>query len=57
MQPERSEDAALLDEALSAFVSVRPRLFGIAYRMLGSAADKSLTECLPFPYDVNGAPT
>ena len=28
MQPERSEDAALLDEALSAFVSVRPRLFG-----------------------------
>ena len=27
------------DEALAAFRSVRPRLFGIAYRMLGSAAD------------------
>jgi DNA-directed RNA polymerase specialized sigma24 family protein len=39
MQPERSEDAALLDGALSAFVSVRPRLFGIAYRILASAAE------------------
>jgi RNA polymerase sigma factor (sigma-70 family) len=39
MQPERSEDAALLDEALSVFVSVRPRLFGIAYRILASAAE------------------
>jgi RNA polymerase sigma factor (sigma-70 family) len=38
MQPERSENAALLDDALSAFVSVRPRLFGIAYRILTSAA-------------------
>jgi RNA polymerase sigma-70 factor (ECF subfamily) len=28
-----------LDHALSQFVSVRPRLFGMAYRMLGSAAD------------------
>jgi RNA polymerase sigma-70 factor, ECF subfamily len=28
-----------LDDGLSAFVSVRPRLFGIAYRMLGSAAE------------------
>jgi RNA polymerase sigma-70 factor (TIGR02957 family) len=27
------------DEGLSAFMNVRPRLFGIAYRMLGSAAD------------------
>jgi RNA polymerase sigma factor (sigma-70 family) len=39
MQPERPEDAGSLDHALSVFVSVRPRLFGIAYRMLGSAAD------------------
>lgn len=28
-----------LDEALAAFSAVRPRLFGIAYRMLGSATD------------------
>jgi RNA polymerase sigma-70 factor (ECF subfamily) len=28
-----------LDDALSAFVNVRPRLFGIAYHMLGSAAE------------------
>src|ERR1700736_3798958 len=27
------------DDGLLAFVSVRPRLFGIAYRMLGSAAE------------------
>jgi len=27
------------DDALSAFINVRPRLFGIAYRMLGSVAD------------------
>jgi len=27
------------DDGLSAFTTVRPRLFGIAYRMLGSAAD------------------
>jgi RNA polymerase sigma-70 factor (ECF subfamily) len=27
------------DDALSAFAEVRPRLFGIAYRMLGSAAE------------------
>ena len=39
MQPERSEHAALLDEALSSFVSVRPRLFGIAYRILASGAE------------------
>src|SRR5262249_22125753 len=28
-----------IDDGLSAFISVRPRLFGIAYRMLGSAAE------------------
>jgi RNA polymerase sigma factor (sigma-70 family) len=39
MQPERSKDADLLDEALSVFVSVRPRLFGIAYRILASGAE------------------
>lgn len=27
------------DEGLAAFINVRPRLFGIAYRMLGSAAE------------------
>jgi RNA polymerase sigma-70 factor (TIGR02957 family) len=31
--------AALPDGGLSEFVAVRPRLFGIAYRMLGSAAE------------------
>jgi RNA polymerase sigma-70 factor (ECF subfamily) len=39
MQPERSENAGSLDDALSAFVSVRRRLFGIAYRILASAAE------------------
>jgi DNA-directed RNA polymerase specialized sigma24 family protein len=39
MQPERPENAGSLDRAISVFVRVRPRLFGIAYRMLGSAAD------------------
>lgn len=33
--PQTSEH----DDGLSAFASVRPRLFGIAYRMLGSAAE------------------
>jgi DNA-directed RNA polymerase specialized sigma24 family protein len=28
-----------LDDGLSAFLNMRPRLFGIAYRMLGSAAE------------------
>ncbi|SCF01783.1 sigma factor [Micromonospora mirobrigensis] len=28
-----------LDEAASVFTGVRPRLFGIAYRMLGSASE------------------
>jgi RNA polymerase sigma-70 factor (ECF subfamily) len=32
-------ETTTLDDALSDFVSVRPRLFGIAYRMLGSAAE------------------
>ena len=31
--------AACPDDGLPAFLSVRPRLFGIAYRMLGSAAE------------------
>ena len=31
--------AACPDDGLSAFLSARPRLFGIAYRMLGSAAE------------------
>jgi RNA polymerase sigma factor (sigma-70 family) len=30
---------AIADEGLPAFLSVRPRLFGMAYRMLGSAAE------------------
>jgi len=30
---------SISDDGLSAFMSVRPRLFGIAYRMLGSATD------------------
>ena len=32
-------EASEHDDGLSAFVGVRPRLFGIAYRMLGSAAE------------------
>src|SRR5918996_1017098 len=43
MQPERSENSGSLDDAvddaLSAFVNVRRRLFGIAYRILASAAE------------------
>lgn len=31
--------ACAYDDGLAAFMSVRPRLFGIAYRMLGSAAE------------------
>ena len=34
-----STDSSAEDGGLSVFVSVRPRLFGIAYRMLGSAAE------------------
>jgi RNA polymerase sigma-70 factor (ECF subfamily) len=35
-QPGRVDD---LEEATAAFMGVRPRLFGIAYRMLGSASE------------------
>ena len=37
MQP--LEDAGELDQAVSIFLGVRPRLFGIAYRMLGTVAE------------------
>ena len=37
MQP--LEDASTLDQAVSVFLGVRPRLFGIAYRMLGTVAE------------------
>ena len=33
------EETSVQDDGLSAFVPVRPRLFGIAYRMLGSTAE------------------
>ena len=39
MQPQLLRPADALEQAVSAFVEVRPRLFGIAYRMLGSAAE------------------
>ena len=39
MQPQSSDDINALDRATSAFLSVRSRLFGIAYRMLGTAAE------------------
>jgi len=32
-------EAGAYDDGLTAFMSVRPRIFGIAYRMLGSAAE------------------
>ena len=35
----RQQSTSTHDDGLSAFLSVRPRLFGIAYRMLGSAAE------------------
>src|SRR5262245_8659867 len=37
-RPERNNTRAC-DDGLSAFLRMRPRLFGIAYRMLGSAAE------------------
>jgi RNA polymerase sigma-70 factor (ECF subfamily) len=37
-RPEQSNPSAC-DDGLSAFLRIRPRLFGIAYRMLGSAAE------------------
>ncbi|HZD49462.1 MAG TPA: RNA polymerase sigma-70 factor [Silvibacterium sp.] len=39
MQPPLPDDTDALERATSAFLSVRPRLFGIAYRMLGTAAE------------------
>ncbi|MBT2409011.1 RNA polymerase sigma-70 factor [Streptomyces sp. ISL-12] len=39
MHPEASTVGGDLSEAVSVFVELRPRLFGIAYRMLGSAAE------------------
>jgi len=35
----RAVETTAYDDGLSAFESVRPRLFGIAYRMLGSASE------------------
>ncbi|GAA4084039.1 RNA polymerase sigma-70 factor [Streptomyces shaanxiensis] len=37
--PTESPTESTLDDAVSVFVELRPRLFGIAYRMLGSAAE------------------
>ncbi|MEU4098961.1 sigma-70 family RNA polymerase sigma factor [Streptomyces sp. NPDC026673] len=39
MRPETSPAYGALDGAVSVFVELRPRLFGIAYRLLGSAAE------------------
>ncbi len=36
---ERASDVDTVDAAAAAFASERPRLFGLAYRMLGSAAE------------------
>jgi RNA polymerase sigma-70 factor (ECF subfamily) len=36
---QRGTSADSIDDALSTFLSVRPRMFGVAYRILGSAAD------------------
>ncbi|MEV0388499.1 hypothetical protein [Nonomuraea sp. NPDC050643] len=38
-QPEFRERASTLDHAASTFLGHRPRLFGIAYRILGSASE------------------
>jgi RNA polymerase sigma factor (sigma-70 family) len=37
--PRISSSSASCEDGLSAFMAVRPRLFGIAHRMLGSAAE------------------
>ena len=37
--PRRHVETGEHDDGLSAFAPVRPRLFGIAYRMLGSSAE------------------
>ncbi len=39
MHRETPSTEGTLDEAVSVFVEVRPRLFGIAYRVLGSATE------------------
>ncbi|MDO0930517.1 sigma-70 family RNA polymerase sigma factor [Streptomyces sp. DG2A-72] len=39
MHPETPPTESTLDEAVAVFVELRPRLFGIAYRMLGSAVE------------------
>lgn len=39
MRPQRSDDINALEQATAAFLRVRPRLFGIAYRMLGTASE------------------
>jgi len=39
MAPDNVEPNYGLDDAAAAFLSARPRLFGIAYRVLGSAAE------------------
>ena len=39
MHREPSPTTSNLDEAVAVFVGLRPRLFGIAYRMLGSAVE------------------
>ena len=37
--PSAQSKTGTHDDGLSTFMSVRPRLFGIAYRMLGSAVE------------------
>ncbi|GEC10758.1 RNA polymerase sigma factor [Streptomyces spinoverrucosus] len=39
MHPETPPRESTLDDAVAVFVELRPRLFGIAYRMLGSAVE------------------
>ncbi|MFJ9034010.1 RNA polymerase sigma-70 factor [Streptomyces sp. NPDC102274] len=39
MHPESSLTEGTLDDAVSVFVELRPRLFGIAYRVLGSTVE------------------
>ncbi|MGW1541503.1 RNA polymerase sigma-70 factor [Streptomyces sp. NPDC002309] len=39
MNPRDSSSAATLEEAADAFMRLRPRLFGIAYRVLGSVTE------------------
>lgn len=39
MHLDKPSTASTMDEAVSVFVELRPRLFGIAYRLLGSAVE------------------